>query len=35
MDLAIPPELLEQMPELAEEMMEPEDCFPESKDDLL
>ncbi|XP_066487470.1 sodium channel protein type 5 subunit alpha-like isoform X4 [Tiliqua scincoides] len=29
-DLAIPPELLEQMPELAEEMMEPEDCFPES-----
>uniref|UniRef100_A0A670J1D1 Sodium channel protein n=1 Tax=Podarcis muralis TaxID=64176 RepID=A0A670J1D1_PODMU len=28
-DLAIPPELLEQMPELAEEMMEPEDCFPE------
>ncbi|XP_054846869.1 sodium channel protein type 5 subunit alpha isoform X1 [Eublepharis macularius] len=29
-DLAIPSDLLEQMPELAEEMMEPEDCFPES-----
>ncbi|XP_044280519.1 sodium channel protein type 5 subunit alpha-like isoform X1 [Varanus komodoensis] len=29
-DLAIPPDLLEQMPELAEEMMEPEDCFPEA-----
>uniref|UniRef100_A0ABM5GMU5 Sodium channel protein n=1 Tax=Pogona vitticeps TaxID=103695 RepID=A0ABM5GMU5_9SAUR len=28
-DLAIPSDLLEQMPELAEEMMEPEDCFPE------
>ncbi|XP_062813881.1 sodium channel protein type 5 subunit alpha isoform X3 [Anolis carolinensis] len=28
-DLAIPPDLLEQMPELAEEMMEPEGCFPE------
>ncbi|XP_062982355.1 sodium channel protein type 5 subunit alpha-like [Elgaria multicarinata webbii] len=28
-DLAIPTDLLEQMPELAEEMMEPEDCFPE------
>ncbi|KAM6452897.1 sodium channel protein type 5 subunit alpha-like isoform 3-T3 [Liasis olivaceus] len=29
-DLAIPSDLLEQMPELAEELMEPEDCFPES-----
>ncbi|XP_061442983.1 sodium channel protein type 5 subunit alpha-like isoform X1 [Rhineura floridana] len=28
-DLAIPTDLLEQMPEMAEEMMEPEDCFPE------
>ncbi|XP_053115867.1 sodium channel protein type 5 subunit alpha-like isoform X3 [Hemicordylus capensis] len=28
-DLAIPSDLLEQMPDLAEEMMEPEDCFPE------
>ncbi|XP_042327835.1 sodium channel protein type 5 subunit alpha-like [Sceloporus undulatus] len=28
-DLAIPSDLLEQMPELTEEMMEPEDCFPE------
>ncbi|XP_077160196.1 sodium channel protein type 5 subunit alpha-like isoform X4 [Paroedura picta] len=29
-DLAVPPDLLDQMSELAEEMMEPEDCFPES-----
>uniref|UniRef100_A0A8C8SMQ1 Sodium channel protein n=1 Tax=Pelusios castaneus TaxID=367368 RepID=A0A8C8SMQ1_9SAUR len=28
-DLANPGELLEQIPELAEEFMEPEDCFPE------
>ncbi|XP_070585018.1 sodium channel protein type 5 subunit alpha-like isoform X2 [Erythrolamprus reginae] len=29
-DLAIPSELLEQMPELAEELLDPEDCFPET-----
>ncbi|KAL8164878.1 UNVERIFIED_CONTAM: hypothetical protein K2H54_012565 [Gekko kuhli] len=34
-DLAIPSDLLEQMPDLAEEMMEPEDCFPECKDESL
>ncbi|XP_039223004.1 sodium channel protein type 5 subunit alpha-like isoform X5 [Crotalus tigris] len=28
-DLAIPSELLEQMPELAEELLDPEDCLPE------
>ncbi|XP_074841231.1 sodium channel protein type 5 subunit alpha-like isoform X2 [Carettochelys insculpta] len=28
-DLANPAELLEQIPDLAEELMEPEDCFPE------
>uniref|UniRef100_A0A8C6XSC0 Sodium channel protein n=1 Tax=Naja naja TaxID=35670 RepID=A0A8C6XSC0_NAJNA len=29
-DLAIPSELLEQMPELAEELLDPEDCLPET-----
>lgn len=32
MDLTNPAELLEQIPEFAEELMEPEDCFPEGKD---
>lgn len=31
MDLTNPAELLEQIPEFAEELMEPEDCFPEGK----
>lgn len=30
-DLTNPAELLEQIPEFAEELMEPEDCFPEGK----
>jgi len=30
-DLTNPAELLEQIPEFAEELMEPEDCLPEGK----
>lgn len=35
MDLTNPAELLEQIPEFAEELMEPEDCFPEGKGLLI